>query len=166
MKQIKEEDLRQEILDAWSEASVIINQNKQDNKTKFGSRKLLINNLTFDSETEYYRYLELKILEKYGIISDVKFHDKEDRLLIVSNPDVRYFPDFSYVINGEKIIEDTKGMQTPDFIIKKKIVISKIRSGEFNFTFLITRKNKREFIEVERHSKGYSYVKPKKKRKK
>lgn len=33
-----------------------------------------------------------------------------------------YIADFVYVENGRKIIEDTKGMRTKDYIIKRKLV--------------------------------------------
>ena len=34
-----------------------------------------------------------------------------------------YIADFTYVENGEKIVEDTKGFKTKDYIIKRKLML-------------------------------------------
>ena len=40
--------------------------------------------------------------------------------------------DFVYVENGEKVVEDTKGMKTRDYIIKRKLMlyVHKVRIRE------------------------------------
>lgn len=161
-----EKKIKEEREKAWSEADVIIEKfAKEKSVSKYGNKKINVNGVTYDSQKEYYRHLELNILEKYGIISDVKFHDKNDVIFICENPTVRYIPDFTYIDNdGCKIMEDVKGMQTDVFIVKKKIVISRIRAGEYDFKFVLTRKYKDGFQAFEKYSKNETYIKPKRKK--
>lgn len=155
--------------DKWMMADVILQEYKDEkkNKNKYGNRRLKIDGYSYDSAEEFYRHLELKILEEEGIISNLKFHASEDSLLLVENPNVRYYPDFSYTnSNGVKVVEDVKGMQTDVFKIKKKIVISKLNNGEYNFLFILTRRYKDGFKAFESYAKGYQYKKTKNRRRK
>lgn len=159
---------KKDLIEAWSKADIIVSDfAKEKSESKFGNKRLRVNDVLYDSHKEYYRHLELSLLQKYGKISNLKFHDKNDVLLIISNPDVKYIPDFTYVdSDGQKVVEDVKGMQTPDFIIKKKIVVSKIRAKEYDFKFILTRKYKNGFQAFEEYSQNQTYIKPKLKRKK
>lgn len=163
-----EDKIAKEREDVWAEADIIIEKySEEKSNSKYGNKKLKVNDVLYDSQREYYRHLELEILQKYGLISDLKFHAKEDVIVICQDPLVRYIPDFTYVNKeGKKIVEDVKGMQTPDFIIKKKIVISRIRSGEYDYELILTRKYKDGFKAFEKYSKNQTYIKPKRKKKK
>ena len=111
---------------------------------KYGATKMVVDGITFDSRKEARRYTELKLLERTGKITDlqrqVKFklipaqyaqsaevytrgptkgQHKQGRC--IEQP-VSYIADFVYVENGRKVIEDTKGMRTKDYIIKRKLV--------------------------------------------
>ena len=167
MSKLKEQ-INKERIDAWAEADIVVEKHTEEKSTsKYGNKRLRVNGVLYDSIREYYRHLELKILEKHGLISDLRFHHSDDVLLVVSNPNVRYIPDFTYKNSeGVKVVEDVKGMQTPDFIIKKKIVISRVRTGEYDFIYKLTRKYKAGFQAFEEYSKNQTYVKPKQKRKK
>ena len=96
------------------------------------------------SQKEATRWCELKLLEKAGKISDldrqVEFelipaqYEAYERLskkgellgdgLRVAERKVSYIADFVYTDNetGEKIVEDTKGMRTKEYIIKRKLM--------------------------------------------
>lgn len=86
----------------------------------------------YDSRKEYYRAQQLKILLKCGVISDlreqVKFvlipaqRDPSGRLL---EHECSYYADFVYVDrdSGLTIVEDTKGVRTPEYIIKRKLML-------------------------------------------
>jgi len=37
--------------------------------------------------------------------------------------EVAYIADFVYVENGQMVVEDTKGMKTPEYVIKRKLLL-------------------------------------------
>lgn len=111
---------------------------------KYGAMRMIVDGITFDSRKEARRYTELKLLERTGKITDlqrqVKFklipaqYAKSEEVYTrgpkkgqhkqgkcIEQP-VNYIADFVYVENGRKIIEDTKGVRTKDYIIKRKLV--------------------------------------------
>lgn len=81
-----------------------------------------------DSKKEAYR---LHILQKHGKISDLRIQVKFELIPAVKYTNmpneraVTYVADFVYTENGLTIIEDTKGMKTKDYIIKRKLLKQK-----------------------------------------
>ena len=97
------------------------------------------------SQKEATRWCELKLLQKAGKISDLqrqvefeliptqyetyeRFSKRGERLgegMRVAERKVSYIADFVYIDNetGEKVVEDTKGMRTKDYIIKRKLML-------------------------------------------
>lgn len=114
-------------------------KNRPVGKNKFMANKQKIDGMWFDSKGEYDRYCYLKMLEKTGEISNLRFHDKKDYIILIDDPKVIYIPDFCYDEKGKHIVEDFKGMQTKEFIIKKKIIVSKIWKGELDITFRLVK---------------------------
>lgn len=100
------------------------------NLSKYRNRKVEYDGHKFDSEFERDRYAELKLLERAGDISDLKLQPvfelippiKEDGKTVQRA--VRYRADFSYLRNGELIVEDTKSEAsvTSTYILKKKLM--------------------------------------------
>lgn len=96
---------------------------------KYRSKKTTIDGITFDSKKEANRYLELKLLERAGEIShltrQVKYElipsQRVDGKLVERS--CSYIADFVYLENGETVVEDTKGYKTPDYIIKRKLML-------------------------------------------
>lgn len=97
---------------------------------KYHSKKVNIDGITFDSKKEANRYCELKLLERAGEISglalQVKFElipaQKRDGKVVERA--CNYMADFVYRNkDGELIVEDTKGFRTPDYIIKRKLML-------------------------------------------
>lgn len=81
--------------------------------------------MTFDSKKEYYRYCDLKLLEKAGEIKDIQ---RQVKFELIPKQEgeraVNYIADFVYIDrNGKKVIEDTKGIRTPEYIIKRKLML-------------------------------------------
>jgi hypothetical protein len=96
------------------------------------------------SQKEATRWCELKLLQKAGKISDLqrqvefeliptqyetyeRFSKRGELLgegMRVAERKVSYIADFVYIDNetGEKVVEDTKGMRTKDYIIKRKLM--------------------------------------------
>lgn len=98
--------------------------------SKYNSRKTVIDGITFDSKKEAKRYLELKQMEKDGLIHDLKL--QVPFILIPSfevvvdgkkrkRRNMKYVADFVYYRDDEKVIEDVKGLRTPVYNIKKKL---------------------------------------------
>lgn len=96
---------------------------------KYNNRKTFLNGITFDSAKEANRYRELSLMLSAGLISDLKRQVKY--ILIpsqklggkVAERPVTYIADFVYTENGEVIVEDTKGVKTKDYIIKRKLML-------------------------------------------
>ena len=91
---------------------------------------------------EYRRYLDLILMEKEGLIKDLQRQVKYLLIPAQREPDsvgkrgavkkgkliereVAYFADFVYtdIATGETVVEDTKGMRTTDYILKRKMML-------------------------------------------
>lgn len=114
---------------------------------KYHNKKIIVDGLCFDSKKEAKRYSELKLLEQAGVISDLKMQVKyilipeqreDSKEVYKKGPnkgklkkgnllerECSYLADFTY-IDGESqqlVVEDTKGMRTHDYIIKRKLML-------------------------------------------
>lgn len=93
--------------------------------SKYKNKKIKYDGIKFDSKLECERYKELKLLEKAKMIEDLRL---QVRLEIVPKQagerNVVYVADFMYFDKtlNKCIIEDTKGIKTKDYIIKRKLV--------------------------------------------
>lgn len=96
-----------------------------------------------DSRKEARRYEELLLLQRAGKISDLRTqvpyelipaqyetyerygkngNRLKDGIKLVERA-VNYVADFVYIEDGKTIVEDTKGVRTPDYIIKRKLML-------------------------------------------
>ena len=97
--------------------------------SKYHSRKITRDGMTFDSVKEYRRFCELRLLERAGAITElerqVKFELIPSQRIAgkVVERACAYIADFVYMENGKKVVEDTKGFRTPDYIIKRKLML-------------------------------------------
>ena len=115
---------------------------------KYHNRKITVDGITFDSKREYARYCELVLLEKAKKISNlrrqVKFvlipaqYEKSSEKYkkgenkgqlkrgVLLERECAYIADFVYIDNetNKKVVEDTKGMRTKDYIIKRKLMLA------------------------------------------
>lgn len=109
-------------------------------RTKYYSKKITRNGITFDSQKEYRRFCELSLLEKAGAITDLKRQVEFVLIPAQREPDkvgvrggiikgktlelaVKYVADFVYTEDGKTVVEDTKGFRTKDYIIKRKLML-------------------------------------------
>ena len=93
----------------------------------------------FDSDQEKRRYHELLLLERAGIIHGLKRQVHFQLTPTVREPDTygprggkkqgkvilqksEYIADFTYYQGEDFIVEDVKGMRTPEYILKKKML--------------------------------------------
>lgn len=93
---------------------------------KFGAVKTEIDGFVFDSKKEAKRYCELKILQQAGQIANLvtqpPYPLKVNGYVITT-----YKADFRYndlARGGAEVVEDCKGMRTPEYKIKKKLMLA------------------------------------------
>lgn len=96
--------------------------------SKYHSKKMIIDGITFDSKREANRYCELKLLEKAGRIKDLRLQHQ-----FVLQPSfkkkgksiraITYVADFVYfdLERMKNVVEDVKGYKTDVYQIKKKM---------------------------------------------
>lgn len=98
-------------------------------KSKYGSEKFTLDGIKFDSKKEAARYSELRLLERAGAIRNLRRQEKFELIpsqridgKVVERP-CAYIADFVYEQDGETIVEDTKGVRTPEYVIKRKLML-------------------------------------------
>ena len=108
--------------------------------SKYYSKKVTRNGITYDSVKEYKRHCELLLLERAGVIQDLQRQVEFELIPAQREPDrvgvrggkikgktieqaVRYIADYVYTENGQKVVEDVKGVKTKDYIIKRKLML-------------------------------------------
>ena len=96
---------------------------------KYGNRKIIRDGIEFDSIKECQRYCELKLMQRAGVISDLQMQVSFELIPSqridgkVAERAVNYIADFVYQQNGQTVVEDTKGYKTPEYIIKRKLLL-------------------------------------------
>lgn len=99
-------------------------------KSKFGNEPVTIDGHTFPSTKEGNRYQELKLMQRAGVIKSLKIQvpyqllppQRDESGKLIENG-VKYIADFVYKKNGKLIVEDAKGYRTPEYKIKKKMML-------------------------------------------
>lgn len=109
-------------------------------KNKYGNKKITRDGQSFDSLKEYRRFCELSLLEKAGAITDLQRQVKFVLIPAQREPDTvgkrggikrgkviekecAYVADFVYKQDGVTVVEDTKGVKTKDYAIKRKLML-------------------------------------------
>ena len=59
-------------------------------KNKYHNTQIVIDGVRYDSKKEYERHCELILLEKSGVISNLRFHDKKDTIILQDKPLITY----------------------------------------------------------------------------
>lgn len=95
---------------------------------KYRNVKTVVDGITFDSAKEARRYGELKLLERSGRISGLEVQPAfrivvNDCLICTYKADFRYVTDTPHA-SGVVVTEDVKGMQTPVYRLKKKLMLA------------------------------------------
>jgi hypothetical protein len=96
---------------------------------KYGNRKIIRDGIEFDSIKECQRYCELKLMQRAGVISDLKLQVPFELLPTqridgkVVEQAVKYIADFVYKQDGQTVAEDTKGYKTEKYIMKRKMML-------------------------------------------
>ena len=89
-------------------------------RSKFGNRKTN----GYDSKREAKRAEDLKLMEKLGLIKDLRFQVKFPLIpKQIGEQACGYVADFVYTENGQMIVEDAKGFRTPVYAVKRKLML-------------------------------------------
>lgn len=93
------------------------------NRSKYGAQKTTVDGIEFDSKAEARRYGELRLLERAGKIKNLERQVRYD--LEVNGVKIGFYKaDFRYwdQASSQQVVEDVKGMRTPVFAIKAKLM--------------------------------------------
>lgn len=104
-----------------------IGQNATPGKSKYRNKRHANG---CGSKREGNRLESLRLLERAGQISGLQTQVPFELIPSKRRPDgrlelaVKYIADFVYSENGSRVVEDSKGFRTPDYIIKRKLMLS------------------------------------------
>lgn len=99
---------------------------------KYKNRKVKRNGETYDSIKEANRHGVLKMLERAGKIRQLERQVKFELIPTQKDPETgkvieracNYVADFTYYENGNNyVVEDVKGYKTPEYKIKRKLML-------------------------------------------
>lgn len=96
--------------------------------SKYGNRKTVVDGITFDSQAEARRYGQLKLMLRAGAITDLALQVPFELVpsVVMGNrkrPAIKYKADFVYTENGQRVVEDVKGMKTAVYSLKKHLMM-------------------------------------------
>jgi hypothetical protein len=98
---------------------------------KYGNQKVLDKGITFDSKAEHKRWQYLVLLERAKEIRELRLQVPFELIPAQVTPSGKkerptvYLADFTYIDahTGKTIVEDVKGAVTPEFRIKRKLLL-------------------------------------------
>ena len=88
--------------------------------SKYHNKKVCYNGSVFDSKKEAQRYSELLLLERAGVITDLRLQVPYELIPAqringkIVEKSCKYIADFVYTENGNIVVEDTKGFRTKE----------------------------------------------------
>lgn len=93
--------------------------------SKYGNIKTTTSDgIRHDSIKEANRWCELNLLQRAGLISDLKRQVKYELIPKQEGEKaLRYVADFVYTENGKTVVEDSKGYRTDVYKIKRKLML-------------------------------------------
>lgn len=98
--------------------------------SKYGNEKVQDGDLTFDSKAEHRRWIHLTLLQRAGEICDLQRQVPYELIPAQDKPSggreraTLYLADFVYRDRaGATIVEDVKGYVTPEFRLKRKLML-------------------------------------------
>ena len=94
--------------------------------SKYRNQKVVFDGHRFDSKRECQRYKELKLCEQAKLIKDLRL--QVPFVLIEKSKHggaIKYIADFVYKMDGQLVVEDVKGVRTPLYKLKKRLLVEK-----------------------------------------
>ncbi len=96
--------------------------------TKYRAVRTTVDNITFASKKEAARYGELKLLLRANQIWNLEIQP-EIPFTLAGKSIFVYRPDFIYWEGDRRVVEDVKGVRTPVYRLKKKLI-----EAQYNLT--------------------------------
>lgn len=95
--------------------------------SKYHAKKTVVDGIEFDSAKEAKRYTRLRDMEEEGMIQHLRLQVPFELLPSFECDGVKYrgmsyVADFVYVRDGKVVVEDVKGVKTPEYKMKKKLM--------------------------------------------
>ena len=95
--------------------------------SKYHAKKTTVDGIEFDSAKEAKRYTKLRDMEEEGKIQHLRLQVPFELLPSFECDGVKYrgmsyVADFVYVRDGKVVVEDVKGVKTPEYKLKKKLM--------------------------------------------
>jgi hypothetical protein len=81
---------------------------------------VIVDGIRFDSQKEARRYGDLKLMQKAGIIQNLKCQ------VVYQLSVCKHIADFVYTCDGMEVVEDVKGYRHPVYKMKKKLMLSEL----------------------------------------
>lgn len=108
-------------------------------RNKYHNKKAELDGIAFDSQKEARRYAELKLLERAGKITELELQvpfelipaqreyvpEGSNKRGKVIERECKYIADFAYFENGFLVVEDVKGVRTPEYVMKRKLMLER-----------------------------------------
>lgn len=98
--------------------------------SKYNAQKTTVDGITYDSRKEAIRAQELRLMLRAGIISNLREQVPYELIPAQKNEygkvierAVIYKADFVYGEKGKTVVEDTKGVRTKEYVIKRKLML-------------------------------------------
>ena len=92
---------------------------------KYHAQKVTVHGETFDSKKEAARWQDLQILQRAGLIEQLKRQVRFEIIPKVGKFRAKYYiADFTYLCNGHLVVEDVKSSatKTPVYQLKKHLM--------------------------------------------
>lgn len=104
---------------------------KRRDQRKYRNEPTVVGDIRFDSKAEAKRWFELQVLQREGLVSDLQRQVRYQLIPATARPSggkerpCDYIADFVYVDarSKETVCEDVKGAITPEFRIKRKLML-------------------------------------------
>ncbi len=93
---------------------------RQRRASKFNAQRTEVDGITFDSKGEAGRWQELQMMQRAGVIQGLVRQVVME--IHIDGKTCEYRADFAYWENSRLVIEDFKGVKTPVYRLKKKLV--------------------------------------------
>ena len=91
-------------------------------RSKYGSRKTVVDGVTFDSAGEAARWSQLVLLQRAGTIRGLGEPHPSFPIVINGTKVCRVEMDFAYSENGQSVVEDFKGTDTTVSRLKRRLL--------------------------------------------
>lgn len=112
-------------LAAWRDAP------RKRGRSKYRNEPTEVDGIKFDSKAEARRWLDLRVMQRAGLIRDLQRQVRYELVPEVERPGggkerpIHYIADFVYVEakTGKTIVEDVKGASPDVWVIKRKLML-------------------------------------------